>query len=201
MADNRNRNNVIVGAPDVKASGGLMVGDKAYETTNHPTDAKTPINAALNMIPVGFVSEDGITKTVDRSTEKILDWNRETVIIAETEHSCTVKVTVLEAGNGAALKKFLGEDKVTVADGQVTVADKSGDMPHFSLCADLNGGEGKKGRVFVPDGQVTTIGDVVYVKADIIKYELEIECFADADGKKFLQVFELPTTTDISDQQ
>lgn len=195
MADSRKRENVLVGAPDVNVSGGLLVGNKAYETDNHPTDAKTPVNEALNMVPVGFVSEDGITKTVNRETEKIKDWNKDTAIVVETAHDVTVKFTVLEAGNGEALKRLLGKDKVTVANGTVTVAELAGEMPHFSLVANLNGGEGKKGRIFVPDGQVTSVGDVSYVKQELIKYELEIECFGDADGKKFYQILEVAAPT------
>ncbi|KXB52728.1 hypothetical protein [Corynebacterium sp. DNF00584] len=195
MSDSRNRTNVIVGAPDVKASGGLQIGDLVKDTAKYPKDATTPISAELGVKPAGFVGEDGIVKTVNRDTEKIKDWNKDSVIVLETSHEVTVKLTLLEAANANVLGTVYGKDNVTIADGKITVSDSAGELPHKTWVADLNGGEGKKGRIFIPDGQVTSVGDISYVKDDVIKYEIEVECFADANGKKFYQFFDTPAGT------
>lgn len=97
MSDARNRSNVIVGAPDTATSGGLLLGAVATETEKYPKDAKTKLDTALGLKPAGFIGEDGITKTVDRSTEKIKDWNKDTVIVVETDHNVVIKMTFLEA--------------------------------------------------------------------------------------------------------
>lgn len=191
MADARNRSNVLVGAPNVNASGGLLLGEKQTDATNFPKDASSVLPVGLKAKPSGFIGEDGLTKTVDRSTEKIKDWNGDTVIVLETDHSVTVKLVFLEAANANVLKAVYGADNVNISGNKISVADAAGELPHFSLVGELNGGEGKKGRVFIPDGQVTSVSDVTFVKGDVIKYEVEIECFA-VDNKKFIAYFETP---------
>lgn len=192
MADARNRDFVAVGAPNVNASGGLLLGEVQKDATNFPKDASSELPAGLNAKPAGFIGEEGLTKTVDRSTEKIKDWNKDTVIVLETDHSVVVKLTFLEAANANVLKAVYGEDNVTIEGKNITVADSAGELPHFSFVGELNGGEGKKGRIFVPDGQVTNVADITFKKDDVIKYEVEIECFA-VDNKKFIAHFEVPS--------
>lgn len=194
MADARNRDYVVVGAPDVNATGGLLLGDVQKNSTNFPKDASSELPAGLNAKPAGFIGEDGLTKTVDRSTEKIKDWNKDTVIVLETDHSVVVKFTFLEAANANVLRAVYGADNVTIEGKNITVADAAGELPHFSFVGELNGGEGKKGRVFVPDAQVTSVGDITFQKEDVIKYEVEVECFA-VDNKKFIAHFEVPEGT------
>ncbi|WP_408931136.1 hypothetical protein ACKFRM_06855 [Corynebacterium sp. YSMAA1_1_D6] len=191
MADARNRDFVAVGAPNVKASGGLLLGDVQKNATNFPKDASTALAAGLNAKPAGFIGEDGLTKTVDRSTEKIKDWNKDTVIVLETDHSVVVKFTFLEAANANVLKAVYGKDNVKIEGKNITVSDAAGELPHFSFVGELNGGEGKKGRIFVPDGQVTNVADITFKKDDVIKYEVEVECFP-VDNKKFIAHFEVP---------
>ena len=192
MADKRNRNNVLVGAPDVKAQGGFQLGPKVKDTTNYPKNATDAISAALGLKPSGFIGEDGITKTVNRTTEKIRDWNRDTVIVLETEHDVTFRLTFLEAANANVLRYTHGPENVTVEGTNVTVSESAGELPHFTAAFDMRGGDGKKMRVFIPDGQVTSVGDVSFVKNDVIKYEVEIEAFADANGKKAYLFTEVP---------
>lgn len=191
MADARNRDFVAVGAPNVKASGGLLLGDVQKKTTNFPKDASSELPTGLNAKPGGFIGEEGLTKTVDRSTEKIKDWNKDTVIVLETDHSVVVKFTFLEAANANVLKAVYGKDNVKIEGKNIQVVDSAGELPHFSFVGELNGGEGKKGRIFVPDGQVTNVADITFKKDDVIKYEVEIECFP-VDNKKFIAFFEVP---------
>ncbi|STC97541.1 phage tail tube protein [Corynebacterium renale] len=191
MADARNRQNVIVGAPNIKASGGLLMGPVVKEGL--PTDATSELNAAtLKLKPAGFIAQDGITKTVDRSTEKIKDWANDTIIVVETDHTVTVKFSFYEAINTAVLEAVFGKDNVTVSDTSVAVADAAGETPHQTFIAEMNGGEGKKARVVIPDGQITSVGDIVYKKDEPVRYEVEIECFADKNGKKFYAYYEKP---------
>lgn len=191
MADARNRDFVAVGAPNVNASGGLLLGEVQKDATNFPKDASSELPTGLKAKPGGFIGEDGLTKTVDRSTEKIKDWNKDTVIVLETDHSVVVKFTFLEAANANVLKAVYGADNVKIEGKNITVVDAAGELPHFSFVGELNGGEGKKGRIFVPDGQVTNVADITFKKDDVIKYEVEIECFA-VDNKKFIAHFEVP---------
>lgn len=185
MADARNRKNVLVGAPNVQASGGALIGDVVEDTAQFPTDATGAI-AGLGQKPAGFIGEEGLTKTVNRTTEKIRDWNRDTVIVLETEHDVTLKFKFLESANGTVLKTIYGDENVTIGeDGKIMVADAAGALPHKNYTFEMNGGDGKAARAFIPDGQVTNVGDITYAKNGVISYDVEVECFADKNGKKF----------------
>mgnify|MGYP003083132027 CR=1 FL=1 len=185
----RNRANVLVGAPDVKASGGFLIGPVAENSELFPTDAKTALKDQLGLKPGGYISKEGVVKTVNRDTEKIEDWNGDTVIILQTSHSVELKLTVLEAANAYLLKHLFGDANVQVdTEGKnITIKDNAEEMPHFSLDFEIKGSATSKIRLFAADGQVTGVGDVSFVRSDVVKYELTIECFADVDDNKLYQ--------------
>lgn len=188
MADMRNRRNVLVGAPDVTASGGVLIGPVATKPEAFPTSATEDLSADLGLVPAGYISEDGVSKTVDRSTEKIKDWNGDTILITQSDHSVTLTLTFMEAANADVLKMIAGEDNVTITeDGTIQVIDNADELPHRAINFEIKGGRGSKIRVFAPDVQCTSVGDVSYVRADVIKYEATLECF-DVDNKKLLSL-------------
>lgn len=186
----RNRANVLVGAPDVSASGGITVGDVAT-TSNIPVDARTPIDEALNHVSGGYISEEGLTKTVDRTTEKIRDWNGDTVLITQSDHAATLQFTFMEAANADVLKIIYGEENVVIAGDNIMVTDNSDELPHFSLNAEMKGSAEKKVRVFAPDAQVTAVGDISFVRTGVIQYQVTVECF-DVDGDKLYTFIDGP---------
>lgn len=187
MADMRNRRNVLVGAPDVKASGGILIGPVARDPKVFPTEADSELNTALEMKPAGYISEDGISKTVDRSTEKIKDWNGDTILITQSDHSVTLNLTFMEAANAEVLKMVAGEDNVKIQGDTIRVVDNADELPHRALTFEIRGGAGSHIRVFAPDAQVTSVGDVQYVRSDVIRYEVTIECFG-VDNAKLISL-------------
>ncbi|MCX7542298.1 hypothetical protein OS128_05155 [Corynebacterium sp. P5848] len=189
MADSRKRSNVLVGAPDVQASGGALIGPPATETANHPTDATTALKSELDLKPAGYVSNEGVTKTVDRETTDIDDWNGDDIVTVQSKHSVTLKTTFMEAANMEVLKMIAGEENVTEAGGKIKVVDNANELPHRAMVFEMKGSAGKKVRVFAPDAQVTNVGDVKFVRNDVIKYEATIKCFTDADGNKLYSFF------------
>lgn len=185
MADQRNRNNVIVGAPDTQASGAALIGDPIVESASLPTDATTALPEDIGVEAAGFVGEDGLTKTVDRETEPVRDWNGDDVVILQTSHSVTFGLQFLEAANAAVLRTVHGDQNVEVGtDGALTVKENAGEVPHKSFIFEINGGNGRKVRVVIPDGQVTETGETVFSKADVVRYDVTITCFPDTDGNK-----------------
>ena len=52
--DLRNRKNVLVGAPDVTASGGALIGNVAT-AADIPRDATEALKAALKAVAVGYL--------------------------------------------------------------------------------------------------------------------------------------------------
>ncbi|WJY73220.1 hypothetical protein [Corynebacterium auriscanis] len=198
MVDARNRKNVLVGAPDVKVVGGITVGAPVATADKFPTAVDADLKQTLQHKPAGYISEDGVTKTVDRSTEKIKDWNGDTIVITQSDHSVMLKTTFMEAANSDVLKLVAGEANVSEQGGVLKVVESAEELPHFSIGFTINGGNGSKILVFAPDAQVTEVGDVSYVKADVIKFEVTIECFG-VDNQKLISMIKRAEEVGSSD--
>ena len=188
-SDQRKRYNIITGAPNVRAAGGVLLGNPLVSTDSYPQDASTPLAPELGLDPAGHISEEGVTKTVDRSTEKIKDWNGDTVMVLESDHSVTLKLTFLEGANVSILKTVYGTGNVKVRDGgrTIEIAENAEALENLSMAFEIKGGNGARIRVLAPDVKVTSVGDVQWVKSGVVKYEVTVECFPDAEGNKLYQ--------------
>lgn len=184
----RNRNNVLAGAPNVAVSGGFFAGPVITDKAQYPKDATTTLPDSLKSM--GFISEDGVTKTVDRSTEQIKDWNLDLVAVLTSEHNVQLQATFLEAANADVLKMIAGEENVTVEGNKISVKETSDDLPHRSIAFEIKGAGRAAARVFAADVQVSSVGDISFTKADLIKYEVTFDCFADLDNAKLHTFFE-----------
>lgn len=187
MADLRNRRNVLVGAPDVQASGGITIGPVPKDSTNFPKEVDADLEKTLQHVPAGYISEEGVSKTVDRSTDKIKDWNGDTIRIVQSDHSVTLQLTFMEAANAEVLKMVYGENNVKEEKGTISLVENADELPRRSIAFTIKGGNDSKILVFAPDVQVTSVGDVSYVRSDIIKYQVTLECFG-MDNKKLISL-------------
>lgn len=179
---------VLTGAP-ITATGGVLFGES---TVALPTDASTPVDPAWTK--GGYVGDDGVTRTTDASDDKIRAWGGDTVKIVRTEHSITYTFTFLEAANADVLKLIHGEENVTVAGGKVTVKHTNRMPARKAFVLDMKDSDASL-REVIPDGQITTSGDVVFVHSDVIRYEVQIEAFPDANGVKAISYMDDGATT------
>lgn len=179
---------ILVGAP-LTATGGLLFADRATATL--PVDAAT---AVVGFTEGGYVGEDGVTRTTDASDEKIKAWGGDTVKIVRTEHSITYTFTFLESANAEVLKLIHGVDNVIVAGGKVTVKHTAKIPPRKAFVLDMIDAENLL-REVIPDGQLTSSGDVVFVHSDVIRYQVTIEAFPDDAGVKAISYMDDGTTT------
>lgn len=170
-------NDILIGAP-VTATGGVM---------HAPVGTAFPATLAESFskewVKGGYVGEDGVTRTIDASDDKIKAWGGDIVRILRSEHSVSYTLQHLESRNAETLKMLFGANNVHVADGEVTVDLKSEMVPRRSFAFDMRDGDAKI-REEVPDGQISLSGDVQFVHSDIIRYEVTIEAFPDENGVK-----------------
>lgn len=170
-------NDILIGAP-VTATGGVM---HAPVGTAFP--AKISEAFSKGWIKGGYVGEDGVTRTIDASDDKIKAWGGDIVRILRSEHSVSYTFQFLESRNAETLKILFGEGNVHVTADEVTVDLKSEMVPRRSFAFDMRDGDAKV-REEVPDGQISLSGDVQFVHSDIIRYEVTIEAFPDENGVK-----------------
>lgn len=156
------------------------------------TPLPTAVDEALNgaFVPLGYVGEDGITETAERSTDEKKDMGGRTVKILQTDYSHSFTFVLLESLNADVLKAIYGEANVTVtpANGshgtQVTVRKTSKKLPHASWVFDTIDSElGAKYRNVVGDGQIISVGDITLASSDTIEYEVELKVFETATGE------------------
>lgn len=174
---------VMIGAP-ITAGGAFA---SAPAGTRLPTDAKTPL--AKEFTTRGLISEDGFTLTVDRSTEDLKVWGGETKRRLTTEYTETVTVTFMESANADTLKAIFGDENVQSAGGTVSVHHTAAAAPERVWAITMKDGTALR-RLVIPRGQLFLTSDVQYVHTDAIKYEVEITCYADDEGKSIYEYLE-----------
>ena len=84
-----------------------------------PTTADAALGAAWT--EVGYVSQDGLSVSVNASTDSIKDWGNRTVRVIVTESEETAQSTVITTTE-ETLATVLGEDNVAAAGGTITAA-------------------------------------------------------------------------------
>lgn len=113
----RNRRNVLVGAPDVRYSGGFWLGRPSQDPEEFPdgaVESGAAVADRLGLESGGYITSDGVSEAEERSTEKITDWNLDVIDIVETDYSLQLTVTFAEAANAAVLRFLYGDQNVTV---------------------------------------------------------------------------------------
>lgn len=167
-----------MGAPNsenvrVAVTGAVYVGEAEHTA---PTDA-------LSAVPVGFtdlgyVSDEGVTETRERSTNQIRAWQRGALVReVTTESSIQYSFRLLETTK-ETLEFFYG---VTVDENggfDLKPAESGGRKP---LILDIVDGE-EEVRVYLKSTEVSEVGDVVYSNGEAIGYEVTLTAYPDADG-------------------
>lgn len=176
-----NAKNVVAGTP--LATGGVLIGEL---TATAPT---TAVSVLTGFSAAGYIGEDGVTEANERSTDRIRAWGGDTVKVVQTEHNVTYQFTFLETLNANVLKAVYGEDNVTTTAATSTtgtlheVAVNAATLPHKSYVFEVKDGDAKI-RIYVPDGQITEVGEITYSDSEVVGYEVTVEAFADDLGNK-----------------
>lgn len=177
--------NVVSGKP--KSTGGVL---RASLGSTAPTDVSTALDAAFKA--AGYIHEDGLTKSVGRSTEKVKAWGGDVVKITQTEHSVTLAFGFIEVLNETVLKALNGDSRVTVTtatttSGTLTEVEVTGDeLPASMYVFEIKDGDAKI-RIFAPNAHLSEQGDTTYSDSEVIQYPVTYEALPDAAGVKLYE--------------
>src|SRR5690625_4598561 len=166
---------IQTGAP-VTATGGVLYGDTFV--TLH-TDATSDLSEHFSK--GGFIGEDEVTSEIDASDEIIRAWDGDIVKVVRSEHAMTYSLEFLESANAAVLKLIHGAENVTVEGNSVSIKHTAKMPPRQAFILDMLD-DGTRIREVIPEGQLTTSGEVQFVHSDVIRYSVEIEAFP-VDGE------------------
>ena len=158
-------------------SGGYFF--SAPSTATVPTDITTALGT--DFVNLGFVSEDGISETIETDTETMADMNGDPVFTSTSSRTETITAKLIEVKE-AALKEIYGQDMVTVANDLITAKHGTHDVPNRIYVLELVLRDGRRWRQVVPAGQVTEVGDMSLGAGEISGREITITCNVDATG-------------------
>lgn len=161
--DSANVRVAVTGAVSVAPSGSTA-----------PTNASTALDAAFK--DLGYVSEDGVTETRDRTSDKIKAWqNAATVRTVVTDATVTYTFALIET-KAETVELYYG-DTVDTLTGSIVV-DPSATGGRQAFVVDVIDGTDLI-RSYIPDGEITEVGDQVYASGEPIGYEVTITCYFD----------------------
>lgn len=150
----------------VAVTGAVYVAPTA---TTAPTAADSTLNVAFK--DLGYVSEDGVTETRDRSTNQIKAWqNADLVREVVTDSAYTLNLTLIET-KLETVELFYGAS-VDDTDGSVAIVP-SATGGRKSFVVDVIDGSSLI-RIYLPSAEVTEVGDQVYQSGEPIGYEVTI---------------------------
>lgn len=173
--------NVLTGAPDQLTTGPIL---SAPRGTPLPASISAVLDPAFE--DSGYISEDGLTLTPERSTEQVRDWSGSVVRELLTEFSAKLAWAHLET-NEASLKNYLGDDNVSVTAAsetegkRITALLRGTEMPRKPWVFKVKDGEARV-LIVVPDGQVSETGEVAFVKSGALTWPVTMATYPDAAG-------------------
>lgn len=168
---------VLVGAPDQSSTTGAV--NVAPLGTTLPTDAKTALSG--DYAPTGYVSQDGLTLSLDYSTNDIKDWSRATVRTLLEEFTGELNWVYIQT-DYEGLCAIFGDEHVS----------KAGDLIKVSLGAHLAPAkvfvfnmkdDDTRIRVIAPNAQAVPDGDLTFVANEPISWGCRLSCNADENGE------------------
>jgi hypothetical protein len=148
-------------------------------TATAPTDAGTALHA--NFYEVGAISEDGISESTSQDRTDVFIWQNNT--LARRIPGQTTKSWTLAASETNLITlgvQFAGSTITQTVEG-VSIAEKAPgtDIRQWVLHG-IDGTDLQ--RIYIPLGEVTERGDVVWSAGGITVYEWTLSAYADTSG-------------------
>ena len=180
-----NAANVFIGTPEQSTTVGAL--SRGNVLTTIPADYTAAKTAIANFEMSGYISEDGATLTIDKSTNGIIEWARKQVRRTLDSVDATIGCTLLQMDAQDA-KFVFGDSNVS------TVAATSGhgnqmkisvgaslDEPHAWALRIKDGDFGM--IVLCPNGQVTSGIDMTFAADQAINMPVTISANSDGAGQ------------------
>lgn len=147
--------------------------------TTIPTDNTTSLGAEF--VGLGYISEDGISESIETDTENIVDMNGDVILAATSSREETITFTLVEVME-EALKVAYGDANVAESSGVITVQHNGSDTGQHVYVFELLLKNNRKWRQVVPVGAVTEVGELAISSGEVVGREITITCAADTTG-------------------
>ena len=142
--------------------------------TELPTNATSELGS--DFVSLGFVSDNGYSNANSAEVNKLKAWGGKIVMTSTTEKPDTFTFTLLECINPDVLKAVYGDDNVIVdaITGGITIRANANEQEECVWIIDTML-HGKRKRTVVPNGKVSSVGEVVYNDTGAVGYETTVD--------------------------
>ena len=143
------------------------------------TSATAPATAAAALTGftgLGYVGEDGVTETVNRTVENLKAWqNAATVRTVVTDADVTYQFVLIETTKATVELAYGTTVTQTSTEGTYTL-DPASTGGRKSFVIDVIDGANLK-RIYIAEGEITEVGDTVYASGEPIGYDLTLVAY------------------------
>ncbi len=191
------KENTSFGKP---AIGGAIYRAPCGEGITIPTTVDETLDTDL--VCLGYISEDGLTHTMENSDDGIKAWGGDTVLIPDADRTDSFQFTLLEIMNEEVLKAVYVDGNVSVTAAtsskpkQISVASNSAVQPDCVWVIDMVMQGNNPKRIVIPKGAITEIGEVTYKDDEAVGYQITVNGKADTNGNTHYEYMAVgsPTT-------
>lgn len=164
-------------------NGGAWTVDMGAATPSAPTGFTALTDPWL---PVGMISEDGLTYAIDEDSEEFKAWGQTSPFRKVVTGSVrTFQMTLWETQRiitKSLMYRLAVADLQPDVDGVTTFAESATPNPdRRAWVFDVYDGESML-RMFAPEAEVSERGDVVYKGDEVTGYEVTVSVYPDAAG-------------------
>ena len=183
------RDDILVGAPDQQTTGAIFSAPIGTPLPEYPGDE---LDKAF--VGSGYVNEDGVTITPEKSKEGIKDWSLEVVRELLTEFKNSIAWAHLSTSK-ESLKNYFGDENVTTEvatdeHGNIIRAKLNAkDYPRKSWVFRIKDGDNRV-LIVVPDGQIGEVGEVPFQTGAAITWPVTMSTFPDKNGDHVHFIFD-----------
>lgn len=150
--------------------------------TTGPTTSSSALDAGF--VDLGYVSADGITENIDRTTNQIRAWQNGSLVREVTsEGTYSVDMTFIET-NEAVLELYYGTAN---SSGEFNI-DPTSTGGRQSFVIDVVDGSSVE-RIYIPAGEITSVGTRTLASGEAVGYQVTITAYADTGSTSFTKWF------------
>jgi hypothetical protein len=150
--------------------------------TTGPTTSSSALD--VGFVDLGYVSADGITENIDRTTNQIRAWQNGSLVREVTsEGTYSVDMTFIET-NEAVLELYYG---TADSSGQFNI-DPTSTGGRQSFVIDVVDGSSVE-RIYIPAGEITSVGTRTLASGEAVGYQVTITAYADTGSTSFTKWF------------
>lgn len=150
--------------------------------TAGPTDSDGALNAAF--VDLGYISADGVSEALDRNTTQIRSWQDGSLvreIVSEGTYS--VSMTFIETKE-SVLELYYGN---TMVNGELEIDPRSTGGRRSFVIDVVDAGSIE--RIYIPQGEVTSLGERTLASGEAIGYQVTVTAYADDSSVSVTKYF------------